>query len=47
MVVNQVGSIVGLGNINSNIRLLQPGVDPTDGDGTIKLKMYYNIVDFG
>ena len=27
--------------------LLRNGLDPTNGDGTIKLKIYYNIVNFG
>lgn len=31
---------------NTNIKLFN-GADPTNGDGIIKLKIYYNIVDFG
>ena len=34
--------------LNSDLNLTnQSGIDPTGGDGTIKIKIYYNIVDFG
>jgi hypothetical protein len=33
--------------VNSNLLLRTTVSDPTNGDGTIKLKIYYNIVNFG
>jgi hypothetical protein len=32
--------------VNSTIRLYGSS-DPTVGDGTVKIKIWYNIVDFG
>ena len=33
--------------VNSNLRLADLVSNPTVGDGTMKIKIYYNIVDFG
>jgi hypothetical protein len=33
--------------VNSNLRLADLVSNPTAGDGTMKIKIYYNIVDFG
>lgn len=33
--------------LNSNLSLFALGADPTLGDGSIKVKIYYNIVNFG
>jgi len=37
----------GVGTLNTGVRLFQPSSNPTSGDGSLKIKIYYNIVDFG
>jgi hypothetical protein len=48
VVANQNGGAFSfLGSINSNVRLFQPALDPIGGDGSLKIKIWYNVVDFG
>ena len=46
---NEIGISYGLlnGSIPNSSLKLYASVDPTVGDGTMKIKIYYNIVDFG
>lgn len=37
----------GVGTLNTGVRLFQPSSNPTGGNGSLKLKVYYNIVSFG
>ncbi len=35
------------GTLNTGVKLFQPSSNPTGGNGSLKLKVYYNIVSFG
>ncbi len=41
------GNTIAGGTLNSNISLSQSTSNPTGGNGSLKLKVYYNIVSFG
>lgn len=47
ILVSNMNSFANYSPVNSNLQLTTPTTDPTSGDGSIKIKIWYNIVDFG
>jgi hypothetical protein len=47
ILVSNMDAQSNLATVNSNLLLGTTLSDPTGGDGSLKVKIYYNIVDFG
>jgi hypothetical protein len=47
ILVSNMDTQSDLSTVNSNLSLATPTTDPTGGDGSLKIKIWYNIVDFG
>ena len=47
ILVSSMDAQSNLSTVNSNLSLETTVSDPTVGDGSLKIKIYYNIVDFG
>jgi hypothetical protein len=47
ILVSNMDTQSNLSAVNSNLSLATTVSDPTGGDGSLKIKIYYNIVDFG
>ena len=47
IMVSNMYSFSNYSPVNSNIQLTTPTTDPTGGDGSLKIKIWYNVVDFG
>jgi hypothetical protein len=47
ILISNMDSFANFSPVNSNLQLTTPTTDPTSGDGSLKIKIWYNIVDFG
>lgn len=47
VLVSDMNSQSNLTNVNSELKLFAKLADPTGGDGSLKIKIYYNIINFG
>jgi hypothetical protein len=47
ILISNMYSFANYSPVNSNIQLTTPTTDPTGGDGSLKIKIWYNVVDFG
>jgi len=47
ILVSNMDTQSNLSTVNSNLLLSTTVSDPTGGDGSLKIKIWYNIVDFG
>jgi len=47
ILVSDMDTQSNLTTVNSNLVLTTTVSDPTNGDGSLKIKIYYNIVNFG
>jgi hypothetical protein len=48
ILVSSMDSVTNVfSTVNSNLRLKQALADPTGGNGSLKIKIFYNIVNFG
>jgi hypothetical protein len=47
VLISNMVSFSNFSPINSSLTLFTPTTDPTSGDGDLKIKIWYNVVDFG